>query len=246
MRPVQKILFSKITLLSVAAVSVGFLSGCSQENAEDRQLASGLTCLDTAQTPTDADTCMAKVAGNTSPQAYMIRCSANMVAQGFTGARIANAFKQLKDNPGAAGTQSTAMMAYFVFKPIVNHTADDAVTNCKLSGSNGLYSLANTAKFATFAVSVISGTTIPTNLDPSNPAFDPTAIKQTLATLAANHDPVVNAQIGSIAQNMQTSACGTGSALSTQDICTRLNAAISSGGGNAATIGQLILASLSQ
>jgi hypothetical protein len=237
----------KLSLLTVALVSAGFLSACSQENAEDRQLSAGLTCLDTANTAADADTCMAKVAGNTSQQAYMIRCSANMVAQGFTGARIANAFQKLKENPGAAGTQSTAMMSYFVFKPIVNHTADDAVTNCKLSGSNGLYSLANTAKFATFAVNVMSGsTTIPANLDPASPTFDYTAIKTTLSSLYTANNATNNAAIGTIAQNMQASACGAGSALSTQDICTRLNNAITSGGTDPAMIGRAILYNLTQ
>lgn len=216
--------------LALAAVSL-LVTGCAKENDEDRQIAAGVACLDSAKTSSDADVCLAKVAGNSSAQAYMVRCSANLIAQGFTGSRIASAFQKLKDTPSGASNQSAQMMSYFVFKSITNHSAADAVTNCTASGSKGLITLANTAKVATVAVQAMNAGGIPANLDPSNPSsFDPAALQSTLSNLynnASSHTDDV-ASIGAAVVSLQSSACGAGSSLSTQDVCKRINTAISS------------------
>ena len=223
----------------VVGLMVSLLSlSCSQESSEDSQIAAGLKCLDTAKSNSDADDCLAKIEGLTSAKSSLLRCSANMIAQGFTGSRIASAFQKLKDN-GSNGTAS--MLAYFVFaKPYTNHTADKTLSNCTASGVQALIFLATMIKTATYAAS-LTGSLDGSTYDPSAPGFNPAALQTQLTNLYNSNDPTANATIGNLATTAQTTYCGTGSTFSTQDVCNKLNSAISSGAGNAADIGRALL-----
>jgi hypothetical protein len=226
------------------------ISACEIENAEDRQIASAISCMDQAHTQADADVCMAKVDGLNSERAYSVRCSAHFIAQGLTGDRLGQAFQQLQQNPGGGGTQSSALAAYLVFRNLTNHTSDITLNDCTLSGSVGAKGLASMAHVATKIASFSSGggggITPGTNLDPASVSFDRTAIVTELTNLKnqvqANNPaatPTVTA-IGQAAVAAQQAYCSEGS-MAGEDICTRLNNAINAG--NASGLGAFAIGS---
>jgi len=77
--------------------------------------------------------------------------------------------------------------------------------------------------------------------------IDATAIQTQVNILLANIDAQTPAAIeqaaaiGAAAQSAQAAYCGTGSSLSTQDVCTKLNAAVTIGAGDASNIGKSLL-----
>lgn len=69
----------KLTTPVIALILGLSLLGC--ESKEDQDLFAGQVCLDHAKTEAEATVCVNKVAGYESAQAYLIRCSANFIAQ---------------------------------------------------------------------------------------------------------------------------------------------------------------------
>ena len=234
----------------ILALSAFVLGACSMESDDDRKIAAGIKCVDEAKSSSDADVCLAKVEGLTSAQSYLIRCSANMVAQGFTGSRLASAFQQLKDNNG---NKTTAMMAYLVFSPsITNHTSSITLSNCTASGVASVTFLATMIRTASIAANL--GTEFPAlglgscgaACDPTSGSFNSAALQTQLNNLYAQNNAEANATIGTLAVTAQSTYCATGSTMANQDVCTKLNSAITNGAGNTASIGYSLLNLLRQ
>lgn len=239
--------FSQGLVLASMAFVASALSGCEKE--EDRKIYEAQACLDAARNAGDADVCVAKIQGNESSEAYLIRCSANFVAQEFTGPRIANAFQKLKDNESTATDPMATMFAFLVFsKTAPGHSADDAVTNCKKSGLLSMRRMAEAAKTATLIAGGIGGT-IGTNFDPTNPNFDQTAIDQAITDLKNLTGPAAEAkkeELGNLAISMNESFCGSASSsFKDNEVCTNLQAAVGAGA-DAKTIGAALLEQLSK
>jgi hypothetical protein len=235
-------LFVALPLAALALVSA--LTGC--ETGDDRQIAAGQACLDGAKTSGDADTCVATVQGLTSSDSYLIRCSANFIAQGFTTARLASAFQKLKDgNSTASGASPTvSLISYLVFaKTLPNHTIALALSNCQASGVSSMYRLAVAANLATTVVNLTGGITPNTN--PDDPSFnaDSSAMLARLQTLYTANNATNNAAIGTIAVTADSSYCNDTSAFKTSDVCKTLDAALA-GGADPATAGRALLAGL--
>ena len=232
----------RYALFSLFALSVVSLAGCSMEKNDDRQIASALSCLDSAQTSTDADNCQAKVAGLDSQQASLIRCSANLIAQGVTGTRLASAFSQLNKAP-ASGTQSSQMLSFLVFsKSLPLDTADLTYSNCTKAGVQSVAGLASMIQAATTIASVAGTFGVdPATLDPSSPSFNSAALTTLANNLYSSGDNTKKAVIGQVAITAAASLCGAGSSLTSQDVCKRLTAAIAAGNGDNATIGNSLL-----
>ena len=231
------------TLMTIAALSsVALLTSC--ETSEDRQLAAAQDCIDTAKVAADADRCHALVDGLETEKAYLIRCSANYIAQGFTGERMANAFQRLKDDNGSGQDPMATVMAYLVFSNSTGtHSVDNAVSNCTKSGVRSMLRLVTMSKLATFITSAGLGG-IPANANPLDPSFDPSQISNAITTIVGSGTPADKENIGNIAITAQAAYCNAGSSFENNEICTNLNQAISSGGGNAQTIGEQLLALL--
>lgn len=232
---------SKWLLLILLILPVFALLGC--ETSEDRQIASAESCLDSATTTADADRCISLVSGLTSADSYLIRCSANFIANGFTGTRLANAFQSVKDNKSGTSTDPTkTMMAYMVFTDTSdNHNINQVVSNCQASGVSSMYRLAVAAQLATSIASLGNQLTAITNLG-SNPtqAQLETAITSAI-TAVQSGGAASQTTIGTIAISAQTAFCGTGSAYSTTTVCTDLNSAVAANGGSAQAIGAQLL-----
>lgn len=217
--------------------------GC--ETGEDRQLASAQECIDAASTEGEADLCYNAVAGIETEKAYLIRCSANYIAQGFTGARFANAFQRLKENPNSGQDPMATVMAYMIFsKTSTLHSVDNTLANCTRSGVRSMVRLATMTKLATFIAQVGLGG-IPANADPLNASFDPAQISTAIANLAGG-SPADQASVGTIAIQASEAYCNEGSSFESNEICVNLNAAISSGNGDATAIGLALLTQLQQ
>lgn len=223
---------AKLITLSVAALSSLALSGC--ETQDDRSLAAGQACLDSA-TQATANACLDKVAGLTSQESYMIRCSANFISQGFTGTRIADSISKINNNTGGTDPM-VGMMAYLTFGTTA--AADVAVSNCTAAGSKSMLRLATAAKLATTIASFAGGAAI--NPDSPTAAAD---LKAKIDALIATPNPAANAQLGATAVLAAGAYCGAGSSYVGTEVCTNLNAAIS-GGGTPEQIGAALLAQL--
>lgn len=217
------------------------LTSC--ETPEDQQIASAQQCIDGAKTSADADICYAAVAGLESEKAYLIRCSAAYIAQGFTGARFAAAFQRLKDNPSSGQDPMATVMAYLIFsKPSTQYTADNTLTNCTKSGVRAMIRLATMTRLATFIAQSGLGS-ITANVDPTSPSFDPAAISTAITNLANSGTPADQATVGEIAVQASTAYCNAGSSFENNEICINLKQAIATGGSSAA-IGASLLAQL--
>lgn len=229
----------KMILLAPAMMT---LTSC--ETPEDQQLAGAQQCIDAARTSSDADVCYAAVAGLESEKAYLVRCSAGYIAQGFTGARFASAFQRLKDNPSSGQDPMATVMAYLIFSKTTTYSIDTTVSDCTKSNVRAMIRLATMSKLATFVVqSGLGG--IAANLDPTSPTFDPTAISTAITNLANSGSPADQATVGNIAIQASTAYCNAGSSFENSEICKNLKQSIGSGS-DATVIGQALLAQLQQ
>ena len=227
----------------IAVSTLLLLTSC--ETPDDQKLATAQNCIDGAKTSADADRCTAIVAGVETEKAYLIRCSAGYIAQGFTGARFATAFQRLKDNPNSGQDPMATAMAYLIFtKSSVAYSADNTLTNCTKSGVRSMMRLATMSKLATFIATAGLGS-IPTSADPTDPAFNPASISTAISNLAGSGSAADQANVGTIAIAANAAYCNPGSSFATNEICTNLTAAINGGGSNQ-SIGQALLAQLQQ
>lgn len=226
-----------------ALLALGALTGC--ETAEDRQIAAGQACLDSARDAASADQCISIVQGLESESSYLIRCSANFVANGFTGNRIASAFQRLKDDNGSGGQDPMmTMMTFLVFQNTSdNHKIATTINNCQRSGVTSMFRLATTAQLAT-TIASLGGALGSGALDPNNPSFDPTQLQTIANNLISGGTTQDKEQIGSIAITAAEAYCNEGSSYKGTEVCTNLEGAIATGGGNLETIGQTLLSQL--
>lgn len=229
------------TLGLMITLSAG-LMGCESE--EDRSLAAAQTCLDVAQTSADASTCLALIESHESKAAYHIRCSANFIAQGFTGSRMASAFERLAADDGNGPDPFINLMAFLVFSKddLPDHTVDKTVENCAKSGVRSLERLSTAAQLAT----LIAGTT-PSGLE----SFDPTDpdlianMEDAIDSLALSTPLEVAEQVGAIALSMDQSFCNEDSSFEDEEICAYLDESIE-GAENNAELGTALLGLLSE
>ncbi|MDX9730746.1 MAG: hypothetical protein RBT63_03155 [Bdellovibrionales bacterium] len=215
------------------------LTACETE--EDRQISGAQDCIDAAKDEADADRCFAMVNGNNSEKAYLIRCSASYIAQGFTGNRFADAFQKLKDGDSTGQDPMATAMAYLVFaKNLPKHTAETTLENCKKSGVRSLVRLATMSSLSTYIAQTVGGP-IP---DPMDPNFDPSQYQAAIDTLANAGTEEQQKTVGGIAIQAHEAYCNEGSSFESNEICQHLNSALATGGGDRAAIGQQLLALL--
>lgn len=215
----------KVSLLFAAFLSLSALTGC--ESAEDRAIAAGQHCLDSATDEARATQCIREVEGYESSAAYLIRCSANFVAQGFTTQRFIDAFQAMEDGSGSSADQTSLLFSYFVFpnsSPL--HSAETTYLNCQKSGLKSIIQLASTVRMATVLAKGIGGGTIPANLNPNDPNFDP----QDFVDSVQNLDPntVDKEALGAAAKVATENYCSPGSTYEKESICESLNEAVAS------------------
>ncbi len=224
--------FSPMIALLILATGTLFMMGCESEDA--KKISNAQNCLDHATSSTVSE-CTDIVSGMTSKESYHIRCSAHYISQGFTGARFASAFEQLKSSGSSVDPMTTAM-AFMAFNSQTE--ADTTLSDCTASGVQSLLRMSTLTSLATVVASASSllssvGTT----------GLTATQMQTAVQSLISSPNASTNQTIGTIAISAQAAYCNTGSSFATNEVCTNLNAAVSSGA-SAATIGAALLTQL--
>lgn len=146
---------TKLTLTIAAAAGLLFLTSCGPKETD--KIGDAQMCLDTA-TAANVGECVEKVSGIESAGAYVIRCSANFIQQGFGDPKtIVDTFNSLTQDP-ANGTK--AFLSTMVFSTTAE--ADDAYNNCQKTTQKGFATLAMAVKSATYILSLGIGS-LPAN-----------------------------------------------------------------------------------
>ena len=234
---------SALKAVSVVTLAGFFLlnSGCEQQ--DDLSMASAQSCLDTATTASQANTCVAKIAGIETADAYLVRCSANFIAQGFTGQRVATAYSRMSSS--SSGTDPMLnIMAYLVFANAdATNSVANAVTNCTKSGVLSMQQLVQVANLAT-TTSTLANVCNDGTLNCVDPGkVDAVTLVTKIKAAFTNTTAPNKAAVGTLALNLNSSFCGAGSNYASEDVCTYMSQAITAAGGTsdpAAVATQLI------
>jgi hypothetical protein len=227
--------FSRLGAVTLALAGFSVMAGC--ETSEDRQLASAQACLDRARSAADANVCMTMVQGLESDYAYLIRCSANFVAQGFNGDRVTEAFQSLANDTGAGTDPMATMLSAIVFDDnLTAHSASATFNNCSRSGVTSMVRLATVASMATL-FGEVSGQ-LAVLIDPnSTPQQKETAIQAAITSMISAPS-ATQEELGNLVISAGESFCNSGSAYSGTEICSNLTQAIQVGGNNPEAIGE--------
>ena len=203
-------------------------------------MASAQSCMDSATTAAQANACAAKVEGIETPSAYLIRCSANFIAQGFTGERIAKAYQRMTESSGSSGSDPMlSMMSYLVFSNNDStNTIAATLSNCTKSGTISMLRLAEVANLASTVASV--GSINPADFDPSKSPEDLQIAIEAAVTGALAATPAQQEALGTVALQMNASVCSAGSSLADKEVCTYMADAIQHGG-SATGVAQYLL-----
>ncbi len=212
---------SQLLVLFAATLALSLLTACETE--EDRTLAEAEACINRATAAT-VDACVAKVAGMTNEDAYLIRCSAHFIAQNITEASLTTGFANIKSATSGGVPSMTYAMSYLLFdNSITNHTISTAMNNCSLSGATSLYKLVQLSNLGT----TLGGGAIANG--------DSAGLAAAIAGFGGDA-----AAVGNMVLDIKTTFCDNGGSFGGTDICTKVNLAVTNAGGNATTIGNLI------
>lgn len=211
----------------LAASLLLVLSACSETNRD--KIGEAQLCLDTA-TPSTVNSCLSKISGIESANAYALRCSANFIAQGLGSASTLS--EALNNLSGMGG--NAALFSVLRFKASTTteaaSLASSAQANCDKSGNAGMKLIASMATTATTLSNLVSGVG---PIDPNNPPSE-TDIKNALNSLASQLNSGDQTQVDSATAQVQAitdalvstynSSCTSGSSQQT-DICKQLQPA---------------------
>lgn len=208
------------------------LSAC-QEKDEDIVI-DAQYCLDGARDAVAAQACISKLDGIHSEAAYVLRCSADFIGQGFGDPeQLSQALDQLQ-NPSGGASGTEAFLSFMVFDSVAN--ANSTFNNCVASKQKGLSMLGAMAKAATNVASLGLGLgpNISTNLTPAQ-------IDTAITNLINSGD--ADLVIGETISTIYETTCASGGAVNA-DMCKPLTDALATLGPNptAEAIGAAILA----
>jgi hypothetical protein len=208
----------KILFLMLAA---SLLTNCGAKEAD--KIGDAQACIDKS-TKTTVNTCLSKIEGLTSQQAYLLKCSAGFIEQGFDDPnKFITAIKQLSASNGGGSTM-LGMMGVLAFDD--KDKAAATLSNCQKSKAKGFIMFASMANIAT-TIGSVSGNLA--NLITSIQA-DPASAQQTMLNLVntLNTDPTAVPAIGATAIVAYEANCA-GTNSNTQMCSTFTNAINSSG-----------------
>ena len=213
-------------IIPIALMSASlFITGC--ESSEDLSLSTAQSCLDSAKTEDQATMCINDLGDNKSPEAYLIRCSANLVAQGITGSRFSEALTKIddKDSSKTDAEKTATVLSYFV-APSTNpiHSAETMYENCSLSGSESVKDISAIVKISTILARAVGGGVVSAKLDPNGGSFDSDSFIQSIKNL----DPATldTEALGEVVNVVGVSYCQDGSKHATDSFCISVTDAV--------------------
>jgi hypothetical protein len=216
------IMLKKISLLGLMI----FVLSCA-ENENDK-IGDAQFCLDnlTDYSATNVNACTAGIAKLESKDAYLVRCSANFIIEGFADPnKFLTAINQLSSSSSSNPTMS--MMGLLTFKSQGSDAAGIAANKvfaaetfdyCKLSGSAGSILISSFVNMAT----TIAGALGPTaNLFEPGHTITPEEMQTAIVDLAGSSDEV----LGATAQVAYQASCATADKTNA-DLCATLSTAV--------------------
>lgn len=201
-----------------------FFVGCETE--DDNKLASAQECLDNlrdSDAPSVAQNCANKVAGLSSPESYVIRCSVDFFLGGVTSSDITDAFNAYETAP--ANLKAATLMAGFAqTSPAFAQTTFD---DCVKSEVPSLIYIATISQVGTLMTDASGGST------------DPAVF---LPICAGGGSPCDEVAIGTAVTTMYSSYC-IGDAADTS-VCKDIATAIAAGGSDPVAVANALYAAL--
>lgn len=204
---------------------VALLTGCEAAQTEKDMLAEAQFCLDKATDSTAVNSCMSKIEGITSEEAYSLRCAGGFIASGITQPEsLSVALNSMKENGSTA-----SVLGVLAFSS--QAAADSTFNDCNQSGNSGLALLAAMTKTATALNSLMDpnlGGTIEQNFQ--------TTIANLVADLAGGDQAAKDAaaaeatKIGGTIQTVYQASCG-GTVDVNPELCGSIDGAITASGG---------------
>lgn len=216
----------KKQLFLLTALSTALLSSSCAKKDQDK-IGEAQSCLDTSSR-SNVSQCVEKVSGLETSGAYVIRCAASFISEGFDDAtRLSNAISNMGSSSGTSAiSASVTAMGLLAFTS--NSTSSTNLSNsitaqsyCNKSGSKGLILLSSIANFATTVLYYSSSTSVTTGL------------------ATAKDNTTAQELVGSAVLSAYNSNC-TGTSTSNQQFCSQFTSIVSSSGSNtsAACIGK--------
>lgn len=206
----------------IMTLSLGaLLTGCEAEQTEKDMIAEAQFCLDDARDAASADSCLSKISGLTSPQAYTLRCAGGFIAAEITSPeKLSTALNAISDGGGA-----TTLLSSLSFP--TTQLADTTFNSCNLSNQNGLKLIGAMAKSATVLASMATSLSSCTSITDCSAAEIESTIDDLIAGVTGA-DPDAEAAVIAIVSSVQTvyaSTCG-GTNNANSDICGQITSAV--------------------
>ncbi len=228
-----KIMGEVLMTFSAARLIFGFslcfgitLSLVACESDEDNKILAAQMCfneLTDSATSTEVDTCLAKINGIESENAYVIRCSGEFLKGGLTTTKLMTAFDGYKAQPKA--NQEAYLVDQLSLDPLAT-SADQAYSDCARTGIPGLSYIATLSRLGTKVKHLGGGGSITAAI--TNCVNDPTLCD--------------NQAIGEMAVSMADLYCK-GDAIK-QQICIDIASAKAAAGTDLAAVAAALLAQI--
>jgi hypothetical protein len=206
----------KMQTVTISLIALALIS-CAKKDSD--KIGDAQACLDTS-TRANVSQCVEKVSGIETSGAYVIRCAAAFIQEGFDDAtRLSTAISNMGSSTGASAINSSiSAMGTLAFtsgstSAINSANAQAAQSYCSKSGSKGLILLASISSFATTVLTYGSTTSITTGLSTAKDNADAQAL------------------VGSAVLAAYSSNC-TGTVASNQQFCTQFTSVVSNSGSN--------------
>lgn len=232
------------------------LSSCGSEKDVDK-IGNAQQCLNEATSSTAMD-CVTKVDGLTSTGSYNIRCAAAFVREGFANpTKYTTAFDSLKGSSGTSGFMG--LITFSSAKSIATDTANANTTfnDCFKAGAKGKTLISSFGYLSTallnYFASILgttecstpstSGYDLTSCIASAKSTTDPTKIIEIAKIVSSTESDsssagLVQSSVGSVIISTYTISCSGKGA--NQDLCDKLSASITAGGGTSSPRGVAI------
>lgn len=201
-------------ILNFAFIILTFLTQANCAKTDADAIFKAQICIDKA-TSTTVDACLSGISGVTSQQAYLLKCSADFIRANITESTLVSALENLNNNNNTTNPAATAMSN---LKFGSNTLAAQAVSDCTLTGSSSLMTLASIASVSTAAFVALQRLGL-------SPTSTPEQIAAALAALnPASLTPTELQAVGTSVISLATAACGTTGTLNNTEVCNSIPA----------------------
>lgn len=241
-------MLGKYTIAILSFTGALTLSACSQSKESD-DLAKAQQCLDEVpqSNPENAESCLQYVSKYDSQQANILKCSIHMTTGGLVENKVLKAYNALKDST-QTNKEAAFMAVLSLDKPNINDGYTRAVTAdayCQASGVSGLKYISGVIVAGSYMNKIIGG------VDITNPSAIETQVQTMLNKCAPTPPTAIDpscetdiAQLGTTVVTLSDAYCKKADA--DQSVCTQINGAVASAGGDTTDVGRALFCYLNK